>query len=357
MAAPRPCAARAAISSQSVGATPLKAEATVNRKIPASSSRRRPVMCMSTPDLNLLVTLDVLLAEDSVARAAQRLRLSPSAMSRALARLRDTTGDPLLVRAGRGLVPTPRALELRERVSQLVQDAEAVLRPAEKLNLKQLVRTFTLRASEGFVESFGPDLIARVGRQAPGVRLHFVQKPNKDSASLRDGTIDLETGVVGKTTAPEVRAQALFRDRFIGVVRMGHSLSQGELTPSRYATGRHISVSRRGLDKGPIDEALMPFGLEREIVTIVGGFSTALALARESDLIATVPERHTGSLRAGMHSFPLPVPTPEVTVSLLWHPRLDADPAHRWLRECVRDACLPPPPSSKHDDEPRHGKA
>ncbi|MGQ5524611.1 LysR family transcriptional regulator [Chitinimonas sp. PSY-7] len=132
---------------------------------------------MSKPDLNLLVTLDVLLAEGNVARAAQRLRLSPSAMSRALARLRETTGDPLLVRAGRGLVPTPRALELRERVTQLVQEAEAVLRPVEQLNLQQLVRTFTLRTSEGFVESFGPDLIARISKEAPSVRLCFVQKP------------------------------------------------------------------------------------------------------------------------------------------------------------------------------------
>jgi DNA-binding transcriptional LysR family regulator len=294
---------------------------------------------MSKPDLNLLVTLDVLLAEGSVARAAQRLRLSPSAMSRALARLRETTGDPLLVRAGRGLVPTPRALALRERVHQLVQDAEAVLRPSEALNLEQLVRMFTLRTSEGFVENFGPDLIARVGKEAPGVRLRFVQKPDKDSAPLRDGTVDLETGVVAETTGPELRAQGLFRDRFIGVVRMGHPLSRGEITPARYATGRHILVSRRGLDRGPVDEALKPFGLEREIVMIVGGFSTALALARTSDLIASVPERHTGNLRAGMHSFPLPVSMPEITVSLLWHPRLDADSAHRWLRGCVRDVC------------------
>src|ERR1700674_203558 len=103
---------------------------------------------MPRPDLNLLVTLDVLLAEGSVARAAQRLRLSPSARGRSLARLRATTGDPLLVRAGRGLVPTPRALELREQVRPLVQQAEAVLRPAERLDLKQLVRTFTLRTSD-----------------------------------------------------------------------------------------------------------------------------------------------------------------------------------------------------------------
>ncbi|HEX8413613.1 MAG TPA: LysR family transcriptional regulator, partial [Sphingomicrobium sp.] len=294
---------------------------------------------MATPDLNLLVTLDVLLAEGSVARAAQRLRLSPSAMSRALARLRETTGDPLLVRAGRGLVPTPRAIELRERVGQIVQEAESILRPAEKLDLAKLVRTFTLRSSEGFVENFGPDLIARVSDEAPGVRLRFVQKPDKDSAPLRDGVIDLETGVVEKTTAPELRVQALFRDRYVCAVRMGHPLSKGRMTPLRYAAGRHIVVSRDGLDKGPIDEALLLLGLERKVVTIVGGFSTALALARSGNLIATVPERHTGKLRAGMHSFALPLSVPAFTVSLLWHPRLDADPAHRWLRGRVRDVC------------------
>jgi DNA-binding transcriptional LysR family regulator len=295
---------------------------------------------MSSPDLNLLVTLDVLLAEGSVARAAQRLQLSPSAMSRALARLRKSTGDPLLVRAGRGLVPTPRALELRAQVNQLVEDANVVLRPTEKLNLKQLIRTFTLRTSEGFAENFGPGLIARFEEEAPGVRLFFVQKPNKDSAPLRDGAIDLETGVVENSTAPELRVQALFRDRYIGVVRLGHRLNKIRITPSSYATGRHINVSRLGLDRGPIDEALKSFGLERKIVAIVGGFSTAVALARATDLIASVPERHTGNLRAGMHSFSLPVDVPEFTVSLLWHPRMDADPAHRWLRGCVREVCM-----------------
>jgi DNA-binding transcriptional LysR family regulator len=129
---------------------------------------------------------------------------------------------------------------------------------------------------------------------------------------------------------------------------MGHSLSKGKITSSRYAAGRHICVSRQGFDEGPIGEeepireALKALGLERQIVTIVGGFSTALALARATNLIASVPERHTGKLRAGMHSFPLPVSTPPFTVSLLWHPRLDADPAHRWLRECVQDACAEP---------------
>lgn len=294
---------------------------------------------MSRPDLNLLVTLDVLLAEGSVARAGQRLRLSPSAMSRALARLRVTTGDPLLVRAGRGLVPTPRALELREQVGHLVQGAEAALRPAGKLELGELVRTFTLRTSDGFVENFGPELIARVSAEAPGVRLRFVPKPDKDSASLREGIVDLETGVVEDTTSPELRTQALFRDRFVGVVREGHPLCRGKMTLARYTAGRHIAVSRRGFEQGPIDGILEPLGTKRQIVVIVGGFATALALARDSDLIASVPERHTGNLRAGMRRFSLPFATPEITVSLLWHPRLDADPAHRWLRGVVREVC------------------
>ena len=293
------------------------------------------------PDLNLLVTLDVLLAEGSVARAARRLRLSPSAMSRALARLRETTGDPLLVRAGRGLVPSPRALALRERVGHLVRDAEAALRPAHALDLRQITRAFTLRVSDGFVETFGARLVGRIGEEAPGVRLHFVQKRDRDSAPLRDGTADLETGVVGRRTGPEVRAQALFRDRFIAVVRTGHPLCKGKLTAARYAAARHVRVTRQDSDKGPIEEAIARLGLRRHVAVSVDGFSAALALARGSDLVATVPERHTGGLRAGLHGFALPLPVGELTVSLLWHPRMDGDPAHRWLRGCVRAVCAP----------------
>jgi len=294
---------------------------------------------MSIPDFNLLITLDAILAEGSVAKAARRLRLSPSALSRALARLRETTGDPLLVRAGRGLVPTPRALELREKVSQLVQETHAVLRPAETPDLKQLNRNFTLRTSEGFVENFGAALIARVNEAAPGVRLCFIQKPDKESAPLRSGTVDLETGVVDDTTSPELRTRALFSDRFIGVVRAGHSLCECDITPARYAAEKHIHVSRRGLAKGQIDNVLSEMNLERNIVTIVGGFSTAVALARTSDLIASVPERHTGNLREGMYSFSLPFSTEEFKVSMIWHPRMDADPVHRWLRNVLLDIC------------------
>lgn len=294
---------------------------------------------MSKPDLNLLFTLQALLEEGSVAKAARRLHLSASAMSRALARLRRTTGDPLLVRAGRGLVPSPRALELSGQITQLVQNAETALRPASKLDPRKLERLFILRSSEGFVENFGPALITRIGKEAPGVRLCFAPKPDKESTSLRKGTVDLETGVVSGEIGPEIRTRALFRDRLIGVVRSGHALSRGKVTAARFAAGRHIAVSRHGETKGPVDDALHAMGLRREVMVIVGGFATAVSLARSSDMIATVPEKHTGILRSGMHTFRLPFSTAPFTVSMLWHPRSEADPAHRWLRECVRETC------------------
>ncbi|HWJ93197.1 MAG TPA: LysR family transcriptional regulator [Telluria sp.] len=294
---------------------------------------------MTTPDFNLLLTLDALLAEGSVARAARRLKLSPSAMSRALARLRAVTGDPLLVRAGRGLVPTPRALELRERVSELVSGAEEVLRPASQLDLPSLSRTFAIRSSDGFVENVGAALVMRVAADAPGARLRFLQKTDKDSAGLREGTVDLETGVVGSETGLEVRTRALFDDCFVGVVRAGHPLTDGPVTAERYAAGRHVLVSRRGGEEGLMDRHLQRLGLERTIHATVGGFGAALALARGTDLIATVPDRHTSQLRAGMHSFALPFDADAITVSMLWHPRMDGDLAHRWLRSCVREVC------------------
>lgn len=294
---------------------------------------------MTSPDLNLLVTLDVLLREGSVAKAARQLRLSPSAMSRALARLREATGDPLLVRAGRGLVPTPRALELRGRVGMLVEQAQAALRPAASLDLARLDRVFTLRTSEGFVETFGAALVTRVAAAAPDVRLRFMAKPERDSVQLRDGTVDLETGVVGRDMGPEMRTQALFRDRFIAVVRTGHPLLGGTVTVEAYTAADHVAVTRLRPDKGPIDQALQELGLERRVAAYAAGYAGALAVARGSDLVATVSARHTAALRTGMAAFELPFGIPPVTVCLLWHPRLDADPAHRWLRGIVRAVC------------------
>jgi DNA-binding transcriptional LysR family regulator len=297
---------------------------------------------MPTPDLNQLLVLNAVLSENSVVRAAQRLHLSPSAMSRALARVRETVGDPILVKAGRKLVPTPRADEIRNRVDRLIQEAQAVLLPAKAPDLRRIVRTFTLRTSEGFVETFGPALLERVINEAPGSRLRFVARHTRDAAGLRDGSIDLETGVVDATTSPELRQVPLFADRMVGVVRTGHKLRRGRVTAGRYAAAAHIGISRRTVDEGWVEEALAALGLERKVLTTVSGFATAIAVARGSDLVATVPEQHTAALRGGTDSFALPFKLPSIVVSMLWHPRMHADPVHAWLRECVRKTAVDP---------------
>ena len=301
---------------------------------------------MTAVDLNLLTALDALLAEGSVAGAARRLGLSASAMSRTLARLRAATGDQLLVRAGRDLVPTPYAEELRDRVRQTATDALAVLRPAAVTpDLSRLKRTFTIRANDGFVQAFAARILGSVKDEAPGVRLRFAPKPDKDVRPLREGLVDLEVGVLGQA-GPEVRVQALFRDRFVGVVRKGHPLlAAGKITPRRYAACDHVVVSRRGSASGPVDSALAELGLRRNVVAVVPGFSEALAIASTSDLVALVTASFHETAHGGKtvsprtHAFPLPVQTEPVTVSQIWHPRLDADPGHRWLRGLVQAVC------------------
>ena len=302
---------------------------------------------MDDVDLNLLVALDALLAEGSVTGAARRLGLSSSAMSRTLTRLRSATGDPLLVRAGRGLVPTPYAAELRERVPALSRDVLAVLHPhVGQLDIASLERTFTIRANEGFVAALSASLVAVITKAAPRVRLRFAPKPEKDARPLREGQIDLEIGILG-AFAPEVRTQSLFRDRYVGVARIGHPLlSCPDITPERYAACDHVVASRKGEFTGPVDDALKELGLQRTVSVVVPGFPDAMRIARHSDLVALVPRSCLGdslandqAATAGLQSFELPVRTPEIVISAMWHPRVDADPAHRWLRDTVVSVC------------------
>ena len=305
---------------------------------------------MSEPDLNLLIALDVLLAEGSVAGAARRLELSASAMSRTLTRLRETIGDPLLVRAGRRMVLTPHAEALRQRTQDAVHGARSVLHPLiTESNFATLQRTFTIRANDGFVEAFGAPLITAVTAAAPLVRLRFAPKPEKTAAHLRDGSADLEIGVLSEM-GPEVRVQALFRDSFVGVVRRGHPLeSDRKVSAKRYTDFGHVVASRHGRTNGngPVDEALAALGLKRMIVAVVPSFPAALAVARASDLIALVPESFMRSqsvhqelsLSSAPFIFALPVRTEKITVSQMWHPRLEVDLAHRWLRQLVLTVC------------------
>ncbi len=189
------------------------------------------------------------------------------------------------------------------------------------------------------MENFGAAILARVEEEAPGVRLNFVLKANRESALLRDGEVDLDTGVVGGPVSPEMHSRALFRDRFIGVIRAGHPLARVEVTLEDFTAAKHIAVHRHGGNQGPIDMALESIGHRRNVHTIVGNFTAAIALAKATDMVATVPERHSGNLLEGLHKFVIPAPVADFNVSMMWHPRQHADPSHQWLRDCIRAVC------------------
>ncbi len=293
---------------------------------------------MSDLDLNLLPALDALLRERSVSAAARKLNLSTSAMSRTLSRLRIVLDDPVLVPAGRAMVATPHAEAIAEQVRLVNLGAHAVLRPQPRLNIATLARDFTLRANEAFVLRHAARLSASVAAQAPGVRLRFAAKADKDIRPLRDGSVDLDIGVISGDGA-ELRAQTLYRDVFVGVVRMGHPLLDTAITPERYAGFGHVVASKRGRIAGPVDDALSALGLTRTVSVIVPSFPAVIAVAAMSDLIGLAPRsfcRSDPDMKTEV--FDLPVATPGITISQIWHPRMDADPGHRWLRGLVFEA-------------------
>lgn len=289
-------------------------------------------------DLNLLVALDVLLEEQSVQGAARRLHLSEPAMSRTLGRVRKALGDPVLVRAGRRMVPTPHALAVRAEVSAVVERARALFAPGRDTDLRTVSRTLTIIGHDAIAGALGPALFARAAAEAPGIRIRFLAESHVDAPVLRHGTADLEVGAID-TDLPEVHVEQLHEDRMLGVVRAGHPLLDGEPTPERYATvAGHLNVSRRGRLHGPVDTALAELGLERRVVGTVGTFPASLFVVRDSDLIGLISSWSVPLADAlGLVTFEVPLPLPPMAVGLAWHPRHDADPAHAWLRRSVRE--------------------
>ncbi|QEU92322.1 LysR family transcriptional regulator [Streptomyces kanamyceticus] len=288
-------------------------------------------------DLNLLAALDVLLDEQSVSGAARRLHLSEPAMSRTLGRIRKALGDPVLVRAGRHMVPTPHALAVRAEVGAVVERARALFAGPGAVDVRTVSRTFTILGSDAVAAAYGPKLFARAADEAPGVRLRFLGESHVDAPVLRQGTADLELGVID-TTAPEVHVEHFRDDRMLGVVRPGHPLLKGKLTARRLAEASHLTVSRRGRLAGPLDAALAELGLSRRVVGSVATFSSSLFVLLRTDLVGLGASWVSPLAEAmGLVTFEMPLDLPLLPLGMAWHPRHDADPAHAWLRACARD--------------------
>ncbi|WP_228002398.1 LysR family transcriptional regulator [Nocardia australiensis] len=292
-------------------------------------------------DLNLLLTLDALLDERSVGGAARRLHTSPPAMSRTLAKLRRILNDPILVRAGRTMVPTPRALTMQGRVRDLVEQAHTLFAPLEQPDPASLRRTFSVQIGDLMFSGIGYRLLHRMHAEAPGVTVRFVAESHEDTHSLRDGSVDVELGRI-RRGEPETHIEPLLRERLVGVVREGHDLLTEPVTPPRYAAAEHVVFSRRGIATGPIDDLLAEYGLTRRILACAPNPAGALFLLPGSELVGAVPARlgRDGIERLGLRTFEIPLPLPVVDLGMAWHPRHDADGAHQWLRAHVRAAVL-----------------
>ncbi len=290
-------------------------------------------------DLNLLVALDALLEDNSVAAAAQRLNLTPPAMSRALARIRRATGDDILVRAGRCMVPTPRALQLRDEARDLVRRATAVLTPARGLDLTTLDRHFVIRGHDALIGAIAPALITRAETTAPKSRLSLLPELSIDQPDLSRGHIDLQ---IGSTVPdrPEISHEVLGADRMVLALRKDHPHARGRITPKTFSAMVHMTISRRGRLHGPIDDALAEQGLTRRVVASLPTTAAALDVVARSNVVVVIAERvcRPALRRLDLTTRQLPLDLPHVPVVIAWHHRHDSDPAHTWLRGETRTA-------------------
>ena len=295
-------------------------------------------------DANLVVALDALLGEQSVTRAAARLHTSPAAMSRTLARLRRLLQDPLLVRAGQTMVPTPRAQALRDEAATVVRRLESLLTPGSGVDPAALRRTFTLQAADVIGAALAPGLLRLARQEAPGVSLRLRAEELEDGPALRGGGVDLEIGSIDHVD-PETQVEQLVNLRMVAAVRPGHPLTDGPLTPARLAAAEHVAVSRRGRFTGPLDTALAEHDLSRRVTAVLPSHLAAMILAARSDVVCLVPAALPGAAPSpltepaaalGLHLLDIPLPLPLLTIGMAWHPRHAADGAHHWLRGAVR---------------------
>lgn len=295
---------------------------------------------MHLPDLNLLVALNVLLEEGSVVGAARRMHLSPPAMSRTLSRIREAVGDPIMVRAGRKLVPTPRALELQEQVRQLVDQARDLFNTRETIQLDKLERCFTLRSNNTLVGGLSIRLLEIFAEEAPRCTLRFVQESDIDDEALRQNRIDLYIGA-SSWMEPEVKTQQLLTTRFVGLARQGTDLRRRDHSAAlrRFSAYRRLASWPQPWTAGPGPGRTRP-----EARRQADQPDLPLGDLRPARLRPAAADRRAFLWRAnrlglGLRQFDIPVPLKTVMVVQAWHPRFDNDPAHRWFRQTIKRIC------------------
>lgn len=289
-------------------------------------------------DLNLLVTLDVLLAEHNVTRAAERLNLSQPAVSVHLAKLREFFGDPLLLPGPRGMLPTARADELREPLRQALEALGYAVSPTRPFDPAEARHTWRVMASDYGDSTIVLPALAGLRTAAPNTRLAVLELvPSRITRQAEQGEIDLAFHT-RDDAPPELHGRTLFTERYVLAGRAGHPELGTPLTLERFCRLDHVIVSPNGGGfRGVTDEALAGTGLSRRVSLSVPHFLFVISTLLSTDLVAMLPERLVRGNTALQVTEP-PVQVPGYEMVMLWHERCHRDPAHRWLREHIAGA-------------------
>lgn len=295
-------------------------------------------------DLNLLRALDALLDERHVTRAAARLHLTQPAVSSALARLRQTLGDPLLVRGREGLLLTPRAQALAPRVRALMAEIGDVLAAPGRFEAASTRRRFVI-ATTDLVQMLLAPWLARLSLRSPGVDVALVA-PDSERLAVLTERAEVDLAVLNLASIPAgLRSRAALTERFVVIGRKGHPRLKRAPSLDAFCALEHVLVSPRGGGfAGPTDEALAQLGHTRRVRVSVQSFAQALELVAVSDLIAVYPERLARRAADRLRIVGPPLPVPGFTMAAAWHERAHRDPAHQWLREEVHAALRETPP-------------
>ena len=293
---------------------------------------------LSGIDLNLLVVLRALLSERHVTRAAARVGLSQSATSHALSRLRELLADPLLVRSGRVLSLTPRALRLLPTLDRALGELERAVSGEPQFDPSTARRSFAIGMADYLQALIMGPLLRRLATRAPGVDLAVVVFPNQEEL-LESGELDLALTVTGREKR-SLRYEALFEEQFVCMVRRDHPQIKQRPSLERYLAQRHVVVAPSGTPGSLVDDALAARGLERRVALRVTNFLIAPVVVSETDFMNTMPARLARQLVKNypLRLVPPPIELPRFGYCMSWHPRLDQDDAQRWLRQLVAAA-------------------
>lgn len=299
-------------------------------------------MSLSEIDLNLLLVLDTVLSERSVVRAAQRLHVTSSAVSNSLARLRSLLGDPLVIRSGRGIIPTPHAASLAPSLKRALSELESVVQK-DTFNPLSTTRQFTLALADATQMARFPELVKLIAKEMPHAQLRAVGIDTYISSGGLTG-MEIDAALVAQEQeAPGIHMKALYKEGSVLAARVGNRRAGGRITKAQLAELQHVDVQvAPGRGYRELAQTYVRLGIERKIAVTVPSFITAAAIIAKTDFVATIPESLMEFLgeRFGLRVIAGPVPKIVTPIKLVWHERTDNDPAMRAFRELVTRAVL-----------------